>query len=448
MQEFSEEEFQSVAETLRKSAPEGVRVLNTFVRTIGPYRPLLKADNAKSVAISKEAREFSLKEPCYLTRIDIIGGDVSLISSWLSLVAVKLDGSRTELKARSYTFTNADGTKTPATIFDVDCVVRAVEARSKRTYWALKAQHVRVIGYALSQLEEAAGRVASTQKAFASLDAFVEKRKSEVRAASERKDALEGEIEILQETASELRSDIEKLEANTVISKESNDAELLRQEGIDRAVLEANSRLELVNNNEVTLRETVNSLNRDIVKNKNELDKLLNDRNLISDEYKDYVAEGKQQSLVYQVFVLFLIGVIGLCAWQLYTGAQRILASDVSETKELLALILQRAPFAAALSFIVAVAWKLAAMFVSRIMTIHAQRLALARLLVIAKDTVYSSTAGLEVTDQQKFRERIRLKLVMLRAHLTSELGKDFEYLAAPEDPAKNDEPGESVKPA
>lgn len=446
MQTFSEEEFQSVGETLRKSAPEGLRILNGYVRTIGSYRPLLKADNAKTVAISKEVREFSLKEPCYLTRIDVLGGDVSLISSWLSLTAIKLDGSRTELKGRAFSFANTDGTKTPATIFDVEFVVKAVEAKSKRTYWALKAQQVRVIGYALSQLDEAAGKVAAMQRIVSALDTFVEKRKSDVRSASEKKDALEAEIETLQESVSEFRSEMEELEESTATIKQSNDAELLRQEGIDRAVLEANSRLELANNNEVTLRETVNTLNKDIARNKNELDKLLNDRNLISDEYKDYVAEGKKQSLVYQLFVALLIAVIWLCAWQLYTGAQRILASDVSETKELMALVLQRAPFAAALSFIVTVAWKLAAMFVSRIMTIHAQRLALARLLVIAKDTVYSSTAGLEVTDQQKFRERIRLKLVMLRAHLTSELGKDFEYSTGVEESGKNDERGDGAQ--
>ena len=67
-------------------------------------------------------------------------------------------------------------------------------------------------------------------------------------------------------------------------------------------------------------------------------------------------------------------------------------------------------------------------------MVIHSQRLGLARLLVVAKDTVYSSMDGLNIPDERKFRERIKLKLQMLRSHLTSELGRDFEY-----EPHKND---------
>ena len=428
MASLTEEEFTSVIDLIKAAGLSGPRLINGYTATVGAYRPLLKSANAKSVAISKDYREFELNEPCYVTRIDFITDDTTLLSSYLSLFAVKTDGSKVELKAKSGVHKNQDGTFAPTVTFDVQMVLSSIQARSTRTFFALRAKKIRVVGYALSQLEEIAQKVRTVTGILNGLDEYVEARNKKVKEALDRRGELDASIESTEEQLSELKEEQQALANSVQEIKQLNDGEIARQAAIEKSIIDASSRLEIANNNEVTLRETVNGLNREISKQKLDLDQLLNDRNLISDEYRDYVAEGKAQSRVYEWFLYFSIFSILICLWQLYTGANRILNADVETTRELISLILQRTPFAAALALVVGVSWKLASLFVSRIMVIHAQRLALARLLVIAKDTVYSSMSGLEISDQQKFRERIRLKLAMLRAHLTSELGKDFEY--------------------
>lgn len=182
-------------------------------------------------------------------------------------------------------------------------------------------------------------------------------------------------------------------------------------------------------NNSAQLKEEIVSSNKEIVRRREELQVLINDRNLISDEYRDYVSEGKGQAKNYMLLLVIPLLVIGFCSWQLYQGALRILQLQPSGVEQVLSMSLQRIPFAAAIAFVVAVCWKIISLLIGRIMAIHGQRLALARLLVIAKDTIAASSAGLDLSDDQKFREHMGLKLQMLKAHMTSDLGRDFEYV-------------------
>ena len=118
MASLTEEEFQSVTDLVRSTGPIAAKVINSYSSSAGPYRALLKSTNAKDVVISKDAREFQFSEPCYITRIDVAGDDLANLSLSLSITAIKLDGTRVELKSRSVTQTNQDGSTTQLVSYD------------------------------------------------------------------------------------------------------------------------------------------------------------------------------------------------------------------------------------------------------------------------------------------------------------------------------------------
>lgn len=428
MEAMTADEFQNVGTLLKEAVPQAPRLINGFVKAGRKYQPLLKEANVRAVTVPRESTEFVAETPILIRRIDVVGRDTAKIAEGLSLKLRLLDGSLRDLAPKNTKLVLADGTTVSALRYQVDAVGKSLIAKSTLSIRALKLTSVRISGYSLDQFEAISEKVARTIDLSTRLDTYVSKQQDDVLVASEAKAALEKE-------SAEIKAEVERLEDNQN-SLQNEIASLVQEEAkskaaklaVEQALADARSSLEAVKNNEAQLREDVASLNKDIANKKSALNQLINDRNLISDEYKDYVAEGKQQSAKYAWFLYYAITIIAVCSWQLYAGATRILDAKPDGLTGLLTLSLQRLPFAAALALIVTVAWKLAAVFVDRIMTIHAQRLALARLLVIAKDTVYSSTSGLSISDEQKFRERIRLKLDMLRGHLTSELGRDFAY--------------------
>lgn len=436
MAALAPEEFESIAELLNGAKPDGPFLINGYIKAARKYSPLLKTANAKAIAISKDSKEFKTTQPVFVGNIDFLCEAPKKFDEGLSITVSKLDGTTENLAGKVLNFKATDGTSIPAVRYRVDQVIASVTVKSKLTYRTIKATKVRVYGFTLEQLDSIAERVGKTLDLKTRLTQFVDEQESRVEEARTSLGSLELQVADLTGQHDEiLREKDEAVEGLATLAKEL-EVQRNAKNLVDATLDESRSKLEAAENNQTQLAETVAGLNREIAKKKSELGQLVNDRNLISDEYRDYVAEGGQQSRLYASFLFLSISVIAFASWQLYRGALRIHEAELGTLQELMTLALQRLPLAAALALVVAVAWKLGAIFVERIMTIHSQRLALARLLVIAKDTVYASASGLEVSDELRFRERIRLKLAMLKAHLTSELGSDFEY--ASEEPAQS----------
>lgn len=428
MNALSAAEFESIGTILKDKALSGPAVINRYSAT-GNYRSLLKPESTKIRTISREAREIRFHKPTYIERVDVLGPNAEKLLEHFSLVAITADGARVAMKPRLATFSESGGAQ-KGVLFDGGHIVVAIEAKSTRAYLNLSASKIRVVGYSVEQLGEVARSVCELRDIHARIDSYIASKANDVSASEAQKQALESEIEEREEQISQLTTSRDSLAEAVQALDAKNDTERTRQRKLEQQATELRATLEALQNNESQLRVSVEGLNKEISSKQKALEELENDRNLISDEYRDYVAEGKQQSRTYEWFLYLSITIIGACSWQLYSGAARILEADATSLQEVLALALQRLPFAAALAIIVGLSWKLAELFVSRIMTIHSQRLALARLLVIAKDTVYAASSGLAVSNEQKFRERIQLKLAMLRSHLTSELGRDFEYVS------------------
>lgn len=425
---LTQSQFDAIEDVLAEAQPPLPELVNSFNDVDGAYARLLKRVNTKPVLISKEIREFHLDEPVYIRRIDVYGESNEKISNGLAITVRKMNGELVELKAVVTVRTNADGSKVNYTQFVVKDFVTRVSVKSKLAFRKLTINRVAVLGYTFAQLELISKKLEKCVDTYYAIEAFVAEKRGAVTSAKESKAALDQEISELANRLSEAEQSAKEAEQELELIQEQVEVASASLEKTSANLKISQDALAATENSSAQLKEEITSANREIVRRREELQALINDRSLISDEYRDYVSEGKGQARSYIGLLVIPLLVIGFCSWQLYQGALRILQLEVGGIEQVLSMSLQRLPFAAAIAFVVAVCWKIMSVLIGRIMLIHGQRLALARLLVIAKDTVASSSAGLDISDEDKFRERMTLKLQMLKGHLTSELGRDFEY--------------------
>lgn len=429
MEKLTDEKFSAGLESFQKMLTTHTpKILNTEIKIKGSYRNLLAPENAKVVALSKDVREFRFRGPAYLRRIDVLCPEPDRILEYLSLEVVTIGGEKIQLQGKKAVSARTNGVQEFCVRYQVGKVCGSVRAKSIRPFLKLEAKGVEVFGYTIEQLDFVAKKVSETLTIAEQIQTYVAEKSAAVSSLLEKQQETE-------ESNAELEKTNEKLETEkkTVASAVADESEqfrtlVARKQELDSSLSAARIELEAIRNNQLQLSAGVESLNRVISNKREELAHLENDRSLISDEYQDYVREGGRQTVWYVGLLLCTLAIMAFAVYQIYTGANRILTSEVATYKELAVLVLQRLPFVSALALVVTVCWRLASSLISRVMKIHAQRLALARLLVIAKDTVYSSMAGLGLSDEFKFRERIRLKVAMLKSHLTAELGRDFTY--------------------
>lgn len=118
--------------------------------------------------------------------------------------------------------------------------------------------------------------------------------------------------------------------------------------------------------------------------------------------------------------------------YQLYAGASKLLATENQSAIEILAAFILRIPFAAIFGVAIYYSWKIASAMIQRVFKIHSDRLTLAKLLVVARETVHSSAKNLSITDHEKFQEQTSLKIEVLKSHMARDLNEGFSYKPVP----------------
>jgi len=64
----------------------------------------------------------------------------------------------------------------------------------------------------------------------------------------------------------------------------------------------------------------------------------------------------------------------------------------------------------------------------SGIIRINRQRLSLSKLSIVARDVSVAAAQNLELDSDQMYENEVRLKMELLRGHMTDDLGAEFEY--------------------
>nr|WP_143592213.1 hypothetical protein [Stenotrophomonas maltophilia] len=276
---------------------------------------------------------------------------------------------------------------------------------------SVEVSKIEATGHHFSALEKAGEDLRKILEAKDSIEAYSQQVKEEVAALLAKKSDLTDEISRLSVEHDEAAS-----ESVTVAEELSKVKAEISLEAASREKLNSENRTS--QNSLAQLEVKIKSINTEVSKKDLELRQLTDKRRLISDEFSSFVDEGRVQARVYGwisiVPAMMAAVALGFLLYGGWTFAKLIVATPT----QAYAYFIQRLPYTAATVAIVGMLLELLRQIVKKVMKIHEDRLALARLLVIARDATYASAADLEMSEEQIFAERMKVKMVLLKAHL------------------------------
>ncbi|TCD23857.1 hypothetical protein E0D86_01175 [Pseudomonas sp. IC_126] len=421
------ESIEEAFKDLQDALPEEATWTNSFFKGSGKFGKLLSG--GEPLKLDRKAKRYLSTTPVWIRYISFTTSDPKTLKAQLKCRATTVAGTVIE---KSLTI---DQKQTFCFVwFNSLCTSFEIQSSSGLINNSTLSK-ININGFDLNTFEKVAACASESLELKANIDAYVENTRNELASiesecalATSKKEALEERTEDTKQAYAESEAELTASKANVANAK----AEL---ESLESSIRQANSNLSNIENNVTLLKASSAALTKKIAEHKHDLDQITNDRSLISDEYKDFVKEGKNQVALYFFLSLLPLTAIILSAGRLFSSAESILSRPPTSLGDVAATLITRLPFTLILMLAIGASAKIAFFLLSRAIEIHRDRLTLARLLVIAKDTVFSSTQGLDVSDDSKFRERIKLKIELLKSHLSRDLSEDFTYSVAKQPP-------------
>jgi hypothetical protein len=368
-------------------------------------KAIFKKGLLSPLAVRKGFVAYSASEPFYIRAIRFYGPDVDKIIKSLAVRTVKSSGvkstARKLLKVSNgaYAYTG------------VDDLISSFELESVSKRVGVEISRIEVTGYTVGQLEEGAETTRKLIQLRFDLDSFredfieaIEAAKAANLVAAEIRDEIDLEVQELTSSKEKLDADLIKLKSDVEVAKSLFDSETSRLDGAVNSKKQLDAELSVLNEKLAGVRV--------------ELNDLIQQKRLISDEYSDFVLEGRGQAKIYgELSILPLFGAL-IILWFLLRAGWDFAGIIVSTPQEAFSHLIQRAPYTMATIIAFTLLIKVAHMLLDKVISIHGERLALAKLLVIARDTVHTSSRGLDISDDEVFQERVKLKMELLRQHL------------------------------
>lgn len=427
--------------------PENATWINSFFKGSGHFEKLIAG--GESLKLDRKAKKFTATTPVLIRFISFTTDDPKTLKAQLKCRATTTDGKVIE---KSLTI---DAKQSFCFVW-FNALCTSFEIQSNGGLFKKSAlSKININGFDLVTFEKIASSTNEALELKAKIEDYVKNQKEDLASITADKELTLSEKEKLELQITNLKEALENEELKLTETRSATTKEKAQLEALESSIRQANSNLSDIENKVTSLKSSSTSLIKNIAEHKQELEQITNDRSLISDEYKDFVKEGKSQVSLYFILSVLPLTAIILSIGKLFSSAETILTSSPSSFSEVAATLITRLPFTLILILAIGVSAKIAFFLLSRAIEIHRDRLTLARLLVIAKDTVFSSTQGLTISDESKFRERIKLKIELLKSHLSKDLDKDFSYTPTnqsfgketSEDHSEAEESEETVKP-
>lgn len=389
-----------------------VENINKVFSTTPLFTPMLSAEvvGKNKIDLEKRERVFQTSSPVFVRRIEFIGEGYKNIelcfysSEGISKV-VGIDSSA----------------KNGWVIINDFCLKFSI--RSKGVVGRPKISTINIFGFEFSRMLKMRLALSEFATAHYRLSGFVKDSQGVVAALEAKNEALSEELQTYSENIAELTVESEKLGISIKQERNILDAVSASVESAKVSLSSLSGEVQAKENNLQQLTRETKTLNDGVADLKQQLSNLVNDRSLISDEFSDYIKEGRGQAEVYLRLMVVPAFVIGMGVCVIYNGANTFLLTHYEATSDVVAAFLLRIPFAAVVGGAIYYSWKIAQAFMTKIFSIQEERLTLAKLLILAKNTVFSTAEDLGIDPNEKFHLRTRLKIEMLKSHLASNLG-------------------------
>lgn len=420
--EQSTEELESKLAELEQIIPSISGVHNTFWKTTPQCSVLLKDTPApKPVKITSAAKRFTPDGPFYLDSIFLHTDSPEKLNNSLTITIKPLNKP-----AQQLTINSSPNLKFAYVYLRNFCEWFEIHSDSK--IFKPKLTKISIYGADTAQLLDLSDDI----RAVIDLKSGIAKYKETSKAENEE----------LSSKTKKLQSDYDEIISQVTIEEEIHKETVIKISALNVTLHEEATKLDQIKweleqsqksitqaeNNLEQLKVESSSLNQKISELNTELKKLTTDKNLISDEYGPYVSEGKSQAVIYVCIVTLPLLAIIFSVYELYVGASKLLGVNNGSTTEVIGSFVLRIPFAAVFGLAIYYSWRLTSAIIQKIFTIHSDRLTLAKLLVLAREAVHSSGRSLDLTPEFIFQEQLKLKVEVLKSHLSKDLGNDFHY--------------------
>lgn len=233
--------------------------------------------------------------------------------------------------------------------------------------------------------------------------------------------SLNNESDKTRSEISARKSEVTKLSAKI----ESLKTDLSNSEIGMKVASESKNRIE----NEISTKTEIrNNLSDNIAKETIELKILKDNINLFPSEISGFVKQGTQTMYIYIGLVAVPVIII-LAMFVLLVRGAADLTTVLTEnpTASVYAIFLTRLPYVTIAGMIIAASYKICRVFMTEVIRINQQKLNLTKISIIAKDVSFSSEVGLDMSDEEIYQFRTKLKMELLRDHLKDYISKDFK---------------------
>lgn len=249
------------------------------------------------------------------------------------------------------------------------------------------------------------------------------------KKATEISTSLDKDILIKKASITELNTEL--VELKSFVKTESSSSEILKKSIAALQLNENQLNTNLMNlTNNIQQREEESSiLNKNIAIEKNELQKLTEDKNLFAYELREFLEEGSKNTRTYFWIALIPMLLIVLLTWTLFQGTVDLTTIYVEQKDMSISTIFwSRLPFVLVIASIVFVCYEVTKIFFQKVMDIHNQKLNFSKIGIIAKDVANTSFDGLILNENEKFELRTKLKMQLLREYLSKEFDIVHDY--------------------
>lgn len=383
---------------------------------------LINNESEDNVLRGRNSRfEFSFTEPMYISSITVKTKGYSkyndLEFSWNSI-------QRTSEKTVSRKF-NED--RASAIIRDI---IGAFSIKPPKKYISSpEIESVRVWGMTLEEFNESCDIAANLENHKESILGQCDAQIAKASEAEEELSCFEQDKSDIEARISELTNEESKLQKEVEATKEK-----LEEASIsfsEKKSEESNvvSRIEKLDDSIDQKKKETQSLNTEISSGQESLKKLRADINMFPSEFQGFVTQGGRNIRWYSGLALIPMILLIIYTLVLFNGAIDLTTIyQRQEDLELWSTFLSRLPFVTVSIFIIHACYAIAKVFIRELIRINQQRLNLSKISIVAKDIADTAMSGLDLSDDEIYELRTKLKMDLIKSHLKGYIDDSYEY--------------------
>lgn len=424
---MSIENIESIEEKLKEEKTCLKNITSFFKRSQNLKNKIREVDGSPVYSIKNNGGSLKTDNFAYIESFSFETLSAEVLPENFIIKAKTLDN-----KTRTYHSSNLKKENNRITL-DLKIIITEISVHATKD--TVEIFKIICIGCTQISIIDIASKYTEIKALFEKIDSIAREEISKVEKAKEELINYDEEIENKEKKLLDLKDEYEAINSHL-------DHKYQKISSKDKELEDLEKLVQHLKNNERQLNSTCEDLNTKISNKREELRELIENRNILSDEYKDYTKEGGNQISKYSYICIAILACFAILSIFIVRNSFVYLSSEPKDVWAAIALVIQRAPFTIAVGIVAGVLFLFLKTFTKEILDIHKKRLETTKLNIIAKDTTFSSSKDLDLNDEQIFKERIRMKIEILKSHLKNEIGETGlnEYKAALEEEIQDGE--------